>query len=95
MSNFIVSFSYRTYLAGEIMQRADQESFEIWVVWENAIAITEPTEFEEPILIYTKGAIVNLYQIMMDTTLPFNYRAIGTDEYCQKMDNSIRMWNKY
>ncbi len=95
MSNFIVSFSYRTYLAGEIMQRPDQESFEIWVVWQGSIAICEPTEFQEPILVYTKGAIVNLYQIMMDTTLPFTYRAIRDDEYCLKFDNTVRIWNKH
>ena len=45
------------------------------------MAVTEETEFQEPIVVYTTGQAFNLYQIMMDTQLPFNYRAIWPDEY--------------
>ena len=54
----------------------------MFIVWEGAVAVTEATEFEEPICIYTKGSVINLYQIMMDDELPFNYHAVWPDEYC-------------
>ena len=53
----------------------------MFIVWEGAVAVTEATEFEEPICIYTKGSVINLYQIMMDDELPFNYHAVWPDEY--------------
>ena len=95
ISNFIVSFSYRTYLAGEVVQRGDQETFEIGIVWDGNIVCVEQTEFGEPILVYMKGAIINLYQIMMDTALPFDYRAIGEDEFSWLINNTIRMDKEY
>ena len=45
ISNFIVSFAYRKYLAGEVIQYGDRESFEMLIVWEGAVAVTEQTEF--------------------------------------------------
>ena len=32
-------------------------------------------------MIYGKGAVLNLYQIMMDEQLPFDYRVVWKDEY--------------
>jgi len=61
INNFIISFSYRTYLAGEVMQHGDRESFEICIVWDGQVAVEEMTEFGEPVLVYTRGAVVNLY----------------------------------
>ena len=53
INNFIISFSYRTYLAGEVMQYGDRESFEICIVWKGQVAVEEMTEFGEPVLVYT------------------------------------------
>lgn len=46
-------------------------------------------------MVYTKGAVVNLYQIMMDTSLPFNYRALAEDEYKVMQDNTIHLEENY
>ena len=32
-------------------------------------------------MIYAKGTVLNLYQILMDEVLPFDYRVIWSDEY--------------
>ena len=32
-------------------------------------------------MIYSKGSVLNLYQIMMDEELPFDYRVVWNDEY--------------
>lgn len=55
--------------------------FECYVVWEGAVAVCERTEFEEPIIVYKRGTLFNLYQILLETELLFNYRAVGEDEF--------------
>ena len=51
------------------------------IVWQGAVALCEQTEFEEPVMVYSRGTPINLYQIMMDTDIPFKFRAIRPDEY--------------
>lgn len=41
----------------------------------------------EPILIYTKGQAVNLYQIMLDQSLPFSY--IATSNECYRVRTNL------
>ncbi len=65
VSNFIVNFAYRKMHAGEVLQYGSQATYEIYIVWEGSIAVCETTEFEEPILVYTKGVAFNIYQILM------------------------------
>ena len=81
VSNFIVSFAFRKVYAGEVLQYAQQESFELFIVWQGAVAVCETTQFQEPVVLYERGTVFNLYQLMMDTTLPFDYRAVWPDEY--------------
>ena len=50
-------------------------------MWSAPVVVTETSEFEEPILVYPKGSLFNLYQILMNVRLPFNYRAAGKDEF--------------
>ena len=66
-----------------MVQLGAQEAFEMMIVWDGHIAVCEETEFEEPILIYGKGTAFNVYQILMDDTLPVNYRAIREDEFSE------------
>lgn len=46
----------------------------------------ESTCFGEPILIYTKGATINLYQILMNRNLPFSFIAASSDCYAVRSD---------
>lgn len=80
INNFIISFSYRSIYAGMRIAQIDLEA-DLFIVWKGAVAVCEQSEFEEPIVVYQKGTPVNLYQIMMEADLPFNYRAIDPDEY--------------
>lgn len=61
------------------------------MVWEGAVAVCETTEFEEPILVYRRGTLFNLYEILLEAKLPFNYRAIGEDEF--QMTNQAACFN--
>jgi len=62
---------------------------EIYVVWKGQVAVTEQTEFGEAILVYLRGTVLNLYQILMDAELPFNYCAVAGDEFaCNLLQKS-------
>ena len=66
------------------MQYGMQWCAELYIVWNEPIIVAEITEFEEPILLYQKGTVFNLYQILMGVHVPFNYRAVGQDEFDMK-----------
>ena len=66
----------------------------MYVVWEGGIAVTETSEFSEPIVVYPKGTAFNLYQILMETELPFDYRAIAVDEFRVEDDFDSASFNK-
>ena len=83
VTNFIVSFAYRKMHAGQIIQYGNQESTDMYIVWQGAVAVCEMTEFNEPIVVYPKGTAFNIYQILMETELPFDYRAVGDDEFVE------------
>ena len=61
----------------------------MFVIWKGCVIVSERTEFKEPILIYEKGAAFNLYQIIMDCQLPFDYRAIEKDEYIHRYQQVV------
>ena len=81
ISNFVVSFAHQTRHCGEVVQHGDKHSFDIYIIWEGSVAVCENTEFREPIMVYKKGTAFNIYQILMDVKLPFDYRACWADEY--------------
>ena len=47
------------------------------------------TKFAEPLCVYYKGTAFNLYQIIMDQKLPFDYRAIEQDEFIHKYNQIV------
>ena len=63
---------------GEVIQYGKRESDCINIIWEGSVVVCENTEFKEPFLVYKFGATLNIYQIMMDEKLPFDYRGQGT-----------------
>ena len=81
INNFVVCFAIRKYYAGQVIQYGAETCNEMFIVWTDKIAVCEDTEFEEPILLYGKGAVFNLYQILMSVFLPFNYRAVSEEEF--------------
>ena len=53
----------------------------IYFVSNGGVAVCESTCFAEPILIFSKGAIINLYQVLMDRRLPFSLVATSADRF--------------
>ena len=66
---------------GQVVQCGSQHSYEVNIIWEGNIAVCESTEYSEPIMVYKRGTAINVYQILMDHKLPFDYRACWKDEY--------------
>lgn len=58
----------------------------MYFVSQGGVAACESTCFGEPILIYTKGATINLYQILMNRYLPFSLIAASSDCYTVRTD---------
>lgn len=81
INNFIVSLAYRKFYAGQIVQRGGHPIDEIYIIWKGQVVVTEQSEFAEPILVYQRGTVFNLYQVLMETDLPFNYIAAAEDEF--------------
>ena len=81
INNFMVSLSFRCDYAGEVIQYGSHDYTDMYIVWKGCVIVTELTEFNEPLTVYHKGTAFNLYQIMMDKKLPFDYRAICEDEF--------------
>lgn len=84
INNFMVNLAYRKDYAGQVIQYGSQVATDMFIIWKGCVVVAERTEFKEPILIYTKGAAFNLYQIIMGCQLPFDYRAIEDDEYIHR-----------
>ena len=51
----------------------------IFLVRKGAVAVCESTCFAEPFLVYGKGAVINLYNAILDDKLDFNYIALQAD----------------
>lgn len=54
---------------------------QVYLVNEGGVAACETSCFREPILIYSKGAIINLYQVLMNQRLHFTFIATSSDCY--------------
>ena len=57
----IVCLRYTMFEHGQIIQSSGYDTTTIYLVMSGGVAVTEPTCFKEPILIYQKGAVINLY----------------------------------
>ena len=48
----------------------------------------EPTSYQEPIMVYGPGAVLNVYQVLFNTSLEFDFRAVsdphGQDQQGQR-----------
>ena len=65
------------------------ECEEMHFVQTGGIAVCESSCFGEPILVYSKGAVINLYQIIMQQKLDFKFLAVSKDSF--KMDSQEKM----
>ena len=79
VNRVIVSLSYKSFEDGQLIQSANDPCTDIYFVKKGGVAVCETTFFHEPILIYGKGAVFNVYQVLMKTQLEFDFRAKSKD----------------
>ena len=70
---------------GQTIQSPMFECEEMHFVQTGGIAVCESSCFREPILVYCKGAVINLYQILIQQKLDFEFLAVSKDSF--KVDN--------
>lgn len=64
-----------------MIQSSGVESHQILFVNQGGVAVCEPTCFREPILIYGKGGVINLYQVILGEPLPFSYKSVSEEHF--------------
>lgn len=85
INNLVISLQYNVFKQGEVIQTAMFECTYVYMIGSGSVAVCESSCYKEPILVYGRGAVINLYQIMMEQQLPFNFVAL-TDQ-CFKYTN--------
>ena len=61
ISNFIISIFHKKLHCGEVIQYGNMPSYHVNIIWEGSVVVCENTEFKEPIMVYRKGAALNVY----------------------------------
>ena len=61
----VVMLRFNSYAHGQVIQSPNYEASELHLIQRGGIAVCESSSFAEPVLVYSKGAVINLYQILM------------------------------
>ena len=64
-----------------MVQSANAYCDQVYFIRSGGIAICEPTAYQEPILVYGKGSVVNMYQVIMDEPLNLSLYAVCDGSY--------------
>ena len=78
-----------------MVQSANAFCDQVYFVRSGSIAICEPTAFQEPILVYGKGSVVNMYQVIMDEPLNLSFYAVCDESYQISKNSSGRLEINY
>ena len=76
INQFVIGLNYNAFQHKQLVQEPKYQCEEIYLIQKGAVAVCEPTSFAEPILIYTKGGAINIYNVVMDDVLDFKFVAI-------------------
>ena len=61
-----------------MIQSGNAYCHDIYFIREGGVAVFEPTCYSETILIYEKGTVLNVYQVLMNVSLEIAFRAFDT-----------------
>ena len=71
-----------------MIQSANAYCNEVYFIRSGGVAICEPTAYKEPIMVYGKGSVVNMYQVIMDEPLNLSFYAVCDESYQISKDSS-------
>ena len=75
----LVNLSYNSFDQGMVIQSPNHEIDHIYFIMKGGVAVCESSCFSEPIVVYQKGNIFNMYQNLLDAKLPYEFVAVDTD----------------
>ena len=78
INNLVATLTFQRFRHGVKIQSAQYDAEEVYFVNKGGIAVSEATCYSEPLLIYGEGSVINLYQILMNETLQFDYLTISS-----------------
>ena len=76
INNLVIALQYNVFYQGQVIQTSKYDCQVVYFVKSGYVAVCESTCYQEPILVYGKGAVINLYQILMDRRLPFTFISV-------------------
>ena len=82
VNRIVVSLSYKSFLLNEIIQSANSHCFSVYFITKGGVAACEPTSFREPICVYGPGSFINMYQVILDTSLELDFKAVEESSLC-------------
>ena len=78
VNSLLIKLGYHKFVHGQVIQSQNHEADEVYFITSGSVAMCESTCFSEPVVIYTKGNVINLYQVILDKRLNFKYVAMDT-----------------
>lgn len=65
INRIIVSLTYRSFVHNQLIQSANTTPDELYFICQGAVVVCEPTCYEEPVVVYRKGTVINIYQVLL------------------------------
>ena len=93
INKIVVSFVYRSFEHNQLIQSPKAYCDEVFFIRSGGIVACEPTSYHEPILVYGKGSVINVYQVIMDDPLDFSLYAICDESYKRSLDSISKSSN--
>ena len=69
INRIVVSLSYKAFMHNKLVQSPNELGNDVYFIKSGGVAICETTSYLEPILVYPKGSVINLYQVFMNEPL--------------------------
>lgn len=82
VNNMVICLHYNSIEFGVVIQTPFYDCDEVYLIHSGGVAVCEASCYGEPILIYGKGAVINLYEVMMNKKLEFKYVSVREDTFC-------------
>ena len=61
VNNVVISLQYNVFYQGEVFLHQQYDCHVVYFVRSGYVAVCESTCYQEPILVYGEGAVINLY----------------------------------
>ena len=75
----LANMTYNSLDHGQVIQSPNHDIDQVYFIVKGGVAVCEPSCFNEPIVMYQRGNVFNLYQNILGVRLPYEFVAVNTD----------------